>query len=45
MVDLGADTMIPPGELVANVTTSTSQHERWMIGWRDGKACAAKRVA
>ncbi|MHB8324067.1 MAG: recombinase family protein [Candidatus Dormibacteria bacterium] len=34
VVDLGADTMTPPGELVADVTASTSQYERRMIGQR-----------
>lgn len=44
VVDLGADTMTPPGELVANVTASTSQYERRMIGQRTREALAAKRA-
>ncbi|HUY96347.1 MAG TPA: recombinase family protein [Verrucomicrobiae bacterium] len=44
VVDLGADTMTPPGELVANVTASTSQYERRMIGLRTREALAVKRA-
>lgn len=44
VVDLGADTMTPPGELVANVTASTSQYERRMIGQRTREALAAKKA-
>ena len=44
VVDLGADTMTPPGELDANVTASTSQYERRMIGQRTREALAAKRA-
>ncbi|MHB8311685.1 MAG: recombinase family protein [Candidatus Dormibacteria bacterium] len=44
VVDLGADTMTPPGELVANVTASTSQYERRRIGQRTRQALAAKRA-
>ena len=44
VVDLGADTMTPPGELVANVTAATSQYERRMIGQRTREALAVKRA-
>ena len=44
VVDLGADTMTPPEELVANVTASTAQYERRMMGQRTREALAAKRA-
>lgn len=44
VVDLGIDTLTPPGELVANVTAATSQYERRMIGARTREALAIRKA-
>ncbi len=44
-LDLGVDTTTPVGELVANITASTAQYERRLIGQRTREALAAKRAA